>query len=60
MVMRQATEQLNSLCQVVLLDKLLKVCHSLTITTDDKVHIFELSKDLWNYADQQVDTFSVS
>lgn len=33
--------------------------HSISITTDYKVNVFKLSKDLWNYSNKKINTFSI-
>ena len=55
----EATKQLDSLAQVVLLDQLVEASHTLTITTDDEVHVLKLSEDLGDDTNEKIDALTV-
>ena len=59
LVMRQAAEQLDSLPEVVLLHQFVEVSHSFTISSEDEVDVLELSQDLWDDSDQEIDSFPI-
>ena len=59
LVVRKPSKKLNSAVKVVLLDQLLERTHSWAISSNDKVDVLELGKDLWDDWDKEINTFSV-
>lgn len=59
LVMRKPSQKLNSSVKIMLLEKSLKVHHTVPVSSDDEVNVLELGKDLRNDWNQKVNSFSI-